>query len=50
MLTLKEKKDLLIKEFDQINTNHDNYISRDELFNYLDSKVLYSLDYHSKKK
>lgn len=39
MLTQREKREILAKEFDQINVNHDDFISREELYNYLDSKV-----------
>ncbi len=42
MLTLKSKRDLIIREFEQINVNHDNFISREELYQYLDIKASFS--------
>ena len=42
MLTLKSKRDLIVREFEQINVNHDNFISREELYQYLDLKAIFS--------
>ena len=39
MLTLRTRQDLLLKEFAQINLNNDDFISREELYRYLDQKV-----------
>lgn len=39
MLTQREKRQILTHEFNQINANHDDFISREELYNYLDKKV-----------
>ncbi len=38
-ITDKEYKDLLSQEFKEIDINHDNYLSQEELFDFLDKKV-----------
>jgi len=39
MTTVEAKTNILRKEFQEIDANHDNFLSRQELFNYLSIKV-----------
>ena len=39
MSSLSDKTNILRKEFLEIDVNHDELISREELLNYLDQKV-----------
>lgn len=48
MTTISEKTNILRKEFLEIDVNHDEYITRDELYEYLDRKVIFN-KYNTKK-
>lgn len=41
MISLQQKKDALLKEFQTMDINHDNTLSKQEIFAFLDSKVKY---------